>query len=952
MLFFKKKTNSVLLEMPIETKKSDIFGVEAYVKRLIIAINQGAKFIAIDGEYGTGKSSIVNLLQKQIKTRKKIFIKVNSLNISDEHEFNRYFINKIATQILKDPYEIERMFYKQSFSYSSVKPIRSKFFKIIIDKILLLSIGLLFCNTIFKFIFTDFFKKYEILDIVDSYVPFILLVAFTCVLLYGYGFSKPEEEQSSPILNVDKNRNNLLKILNNHVSPGSTIFFIIDDLDRLKGNLIQEKILTLLYNEYYPLDKSFRKIKFVFIFMINLNDLNFTKIPILKDSFESNVENNEEVEQRIKTSNSLNVNTTAETIIIDENKLFDFKLKVSNNQNEILYIYLQDSIKNHIHLNHIFSDIDSKSVYNLILKINDDIRKIKHFLNNVLNKYEYITTKKIDNFKINNQQLVLICLLESLTSDTAHTSSILSNCLYKINQTESDENITTIIKQLENCIDTNYLIYIFNFIDHRNLLNQSELEVIDLCEKYGITQNYQILFDVNNLFNSKLVRPEKIYEKIYNVFEEHITTLLYSSDFFVKYLKSQNLYNINDTKYDDLYKRRISYEFYKYNSEDIDLNIFLKSIYEIEPFINEDLNPKYPALLLTLIGNLKDNLLQIDNISEIFNFELTKGIFDLLYKIPISYTYTPNNNSKPIEEEKQINVKSNLLFELYRKEIIIFKNIKTYFSVEFIKNNNINLIEYDLYYMLLKEKENNNIFAYILTNTSDVKNFYDNFDSNWKQDLLSFKDIIKIIKTYGYNKVLDGLIIQKFDNKDKQQMLLDEINNNNFNLSTNLLNFIDSFTFLFKFNDNYINQFNDQKFVKTVIKSNALKNNNTIELNGSQYITKLYINAIYSIFIETSLSDIKKLKFNNKVIDIIYNGIIKKNINGIDLNKLYFLILQLNISKIKEILKLLNSNNINDISKLYLKETEHNKELLIALYPLTTHSPIKSNITKKLKVIK
>ena len=82
-MFMKDKT---LLERPINNKADDLFNITSYVDDLEKAINDGAKFIAIDGEYGSGKSSLVNMLsvREKDKNNKTTFVNVNFLNINEK----------------------------------------------------------------------------------------------------------------------------------------------------------------------------------------------------------------------------------------------------------------------------------------------------------------------------------------------------------------------------------------------------------------------------------------------------------------------------------------------------------------------------------------------------------------------------------------------------------------------------------------------------------------------------------------------------------------------------------------------------------------------------------------------------------------------------------------------------------------------------------------------------
>ena len=65
------KNDRIFLETPIIDKNDDNFGAITYSEQLYYAIKKGAKFIAVDGEYGTGKSSIINLFKTKICCNKR-----------------------------------------------------------------------------------------------------------------------------------------------------------------------------------------------------------------------------------------------------------------------------------------------------------------------------------------------------------------------------------------------------------------------------------------------------------------------------------------------------------------------------------------------------------------------------------------------------------------------------------------------------------------------------------------------------------------------------------------------------------------------------------------------------------------------------------------------------------------------------------------------------------------
>ncbi len=67
--------SQVILEKPIENLKDDKFNIFPYVNQLKEACERGAVFIAVDGKYGSGKSSIVNLFENEVKNDMHVFVK-------------------------------------------------------------------------------------------------------------------------------------------------------------------------------------------------------------------------------------------------------------------------------------------------------------------------------------------------------------------------------------------------------------------------------------------------------------------------------------------------------------------------------------------------------------------------------------------------------------------------------------------------------------------------------------------------------------------------------------------------------------------------------------------------------------------------------------------------------------------------------------------------------------
>lgn len=69
----KRKKDCLYINRPIKNNDEDQIGVAVYVEKIIQAITGGAEIIAITSDFGTGKSSVISLLQQE-KQFKKWFL--------------------------------------------------------------------------------------------------------------------------------------------------------------------------------------------------------------------------------------------------------------------------------------------------------------------------------------------------------------------------------------------------------------------------------------------------------------------------------------------------------------------------------------------------------------------------------------------------------------------------------------------------------------------------------------------------------------------------------------------------------------------------------------------------------------------------------------------------------------------------------------------------------------
>lgn len=887
MIFNKFNKSNVILEKPIHRKKDDQFNVISYVNQIKKASKQKAIFIAIDGDYGSGKSSIINLLKEKLQNRKNKFIQINSLNTTSIDDFHQHFINNVANQIVKDPYEIENLFYKKTYAYTTIKPDTKKLWKIIVDKFLLIIFSLLltniFMSTFLSQIYSSFITTFELATYIEKLNPILLIMALIFIIIYGYGFVKPDEDKISPILDVDKNRNNFLKILINKVKKNTTLYFIVDDMDRLDDKSIQLKIIALLYNEYYSLDQQIKNISLRFIFMINLKTI--------------------DIENSVNTINC--------------EKIFDYIVNISNNQNEILEVFSEDIIKKNSVLQSIFDEDTLNNFVPIILNKNDNIRSLKHFFNKLITKYTYIKSKKTNDFEINCKLLILISILEAeiiaenLDSDL---SCILQNEKDKIMHIKDEK----IIELLTKNIDENYLIYIYNFIDQRNLLNIHEQEIANFMKKNPPLLNLEKFYKLLEVFNKQYIDIKKILKKYYIMTTNETKIALLSIEQVSNILKSNNFKYLSEVNYTNLYKNEISYEFVKNNYGNINSSILFSDIYELLHTDIEEEKIVCNEKICIALDNLKEQILNLDTKS-IFNvFNFNKEVFDKL-------------------------IKYNLLESLFINDIIKISQIENYMSITQIQT----MSKIDLAIEKLIQTKNDEFFKNIITSDIIISNFYDIVNDKMPFNNIFLEGLIIILNKYGYNTFLDKYIISKADTVEKRKILIENLNQNKFNLSIELLKFINSNIDFIKIDDYYLSALNENKLFELNIQNDIIKFDYWDIFD--YYHPKTYYNkALLNVFLNSSNNTINLYKISPKAITIIFKQLNDDIISDLDVNKILYLVNFGTYNQLKSIISKIDFGKINNVSSLYCKQLSSEKNKLILLRDYVNDKYIKSSLTKRI----
>lgn len=946
---FEKANNivegSVILERPIKDAKDDKFNIAPYVEQLKKACNEGAVFIAVDGKYGSGKSSIVQLFKNDVEDESNVFVNINFMNINsipekndnikqnndeksiisstqkiddDErckklliNDYHRYFVNQVVNDICKDPYEFERLFYNQKFSYTTInlkkQTNKDKKCKKIIDRIILWLIGGISVYTLYgSFLDNGNSILHNIYENISPFFTIVLLLTFILIILYGYGFYKPDKNEHSPMLDTDKCRNNFLKVINDYLVKGSTLYLIIDDLDRIKESNTQLQIISLLFNEYYPVNELINNIKIKFIFMIDIEKIN-------QDS-------------ELKPT-----------------KMFDYILSVSSNQKNIMKHYIQKLIEENKELNEIFNIENCEYFIGLIVSQFKTMREIKHLLNKIITKYLYIRSKKI---KCDKSQLIIICILTSLSDET-----YISNCIeHVLNKTENyDENIEILEIVQENVnskvIDKNYYIYIYNFIDESNLLTPPEESIFD----YIVNNDFQSLNQekidaINDMIDNKFTRLDKIYEECYKYVGNNKKIILLGNENFYTYMKSHNL--IDKGILYNAYLNNNIYNFYvniakSLNNEDRH-NIIASLIEKFNGL--EENSDNYNDFYLSFkkfIKNLKQNILEFD-IEDMFSkIKIDDELFEILSNItkgsnPIIYNLIANGYI-------QVNSISNRITKAF---------------IETIKEKNPDLT-FEIEYKILDSDVSNEIKLHILINEKkkfdNISNIYNDFISS--NTFITAVNLVDLLSKYGYNELLDNYIITKLKDDKLRSIIMDCIKKNEFDLSINILQTLNDINTRYGYSKYYEDMFKNKNYYELLIYSQAI-NSNKFKIDITLNKNEQYKKAVYDVY--------KRMEIRFKTYNYT-EGFINKVLDASDFSDICYQ--ESDFWKIDILIPGLNSyqkclkifDNLKKADKLtkYASYCKKNKDLkylqileYLGLYVSEMSAPIKRSITIVTNIIK
>ncbi len=284
--------NLLFLNLPISTETEDVIGLGSYAESLSDAIDSGAQMVAITSPFGSGKTSVIELLQeKRSNELNEKILKIpmwSHLN-SDKSkvsstELHRTLIYQIASQIdhIKGTYISRRL----SSNYGLLKFHANKTIYFILSIIALLGIVFLWCDKNYGDVIKSLFEDYD--DFSGGIKPILIILLFIiCVIILYcaeiiFSSKNSEKERTiEPDEIIDVYKTEILKHYNKIQQvlmkckkinfKGCRYIITIEDLDRIDDGKVVIDFLKELRKYYIPTNsKNINNFKNSVVFIVTI----------------------------------------------------------------------------------------------------------------------------------------------------------------------------------------------------------------------------------------------------------------------------------------------------------------------------------------------------------------------------------------------------------------------------------------------------------------------------------------------------------------------------------------------------------------------------------------------------------------------------------------------------------------------------------------------------------
>lgn len=689
-------------DFPVRNYDEDFVGFEEEVEMLKEGINSEARIIGLVADYGSGKSSIIELLRTELDTEKYDVVKINLLDPDGKIvglEAHKRLLIQLANHKYKERKDSSYIIKRINPNYKSIDiSSKNKFSKILIVlSLFLFVISFLYKHDLLQYInFLDVSKYYEAINAikkicnVSGFLGFIILF-FTIVkseIVCNY-LSKDSQQ--------DLNELDLIEISKQLIDNKKTTIIVIEDLDRNSTPDI-EKFIKELMTFYVSMENC------KFIIAVTPEEL-------------------------ANMSSDKNDN---------KYKPFGMIVDLSKIKNSDYGVILKELLLSKKEVYMKYFNIKSEEEFNLwywlSLGENMNLRRLKHRINSMIHLYMTLKTRfPRENIKIETC-IAIIYLKDKYEEEFNKLLEEIPGKGFGLKNKLEDFIVNGIKPQEENSLDSElYDLFNAGYIDHN-------------CEMYCFNYSkYNTIFNVdeNEIYNDYLCnRNYKLEDlKIQNVIKEN-------PECIISAIKMRNMLNLGMPS--NIFERKSIINYIIDNMSDKDLIEMYDKLLSVDVKHINTTAVRLEKIKNTHFYNDNNIKLYIDNIDQIFmdsdNLENVEEIrlklLDFFMPTDLQKLYNEEYPIITTDEIKKIGILSivNAMLD-YKK--INEKNIEGILeSIDEIYGNGD---EENLVHVF--DRLSSDLTDYAFKNCSSISNLSKNVKLklfNDKVDLINLSDIDEI----------------------------------------------------------------------------------------------------------------------------------------------------------------------------------------------------------------
>ncbi len=240
-----------------DVSKDDWIGFESYLYSLESSIENKAKFIGLISDYGTGKSTLIDMLKSREENKGNKLVTINLWNCyNDEKEnkidIHRIFLHQLIDKIIKKDKNYYKKKINKNYNIFDIK-VKSSWTK----SAYLLSVFYILC-ALDKLEFVNIFSE----DL-KSFI-YILVASLTvlCILIYKPVIAYKKIEDSYRTIDENDTKDLYREIIETYYSSrknkNKTLIICLEELDRYENADIVLEYLKEFYKFYKEIDKKYK----------------------------------------------------------------------------------------------------------------------------------------------------------------------------------------------------------------------------------------------------------------------------------------------------------------------------------------------------------------------------------------------------------------------------------------------------------------------------------------------------------------------------------------------------------------------------------------------------------------------------------------------------------------------------------------------------------------------